>query len=68
MMNVKGMIIAKKQLQFDIAELIKKFEVSTGLNVTNIVMDRVYMFGPNDNVIDIPIDINIEVRLPWYTQ
>jgi hypothetical protein len=63
-MNIEEIIIAKKQLQLDIQLKLKSFEQKIGLKIDNIKMDRTYLIGSNNDVIDIPIKIDIEVKLP----
>ena len=45
-MNIEDIKLAKKELQVDILELVKAFEVRTGLLVTSIDLDyRRYTIG-----------------------
>lgn len=61
-MNVKEMIEKKKELQEEIVFQIQKFETETGLNITDIDMNRSYMFGPGED--GMLTDIFLEVKLP----
>lgn len=61
-MNVKEMIEKKKELQEEIVFQIQKFEADTGLDITDIELNRSYMFGPGES--GMLADIFLEVKLP----
>lgn len=61
-MKVEEMIDKKKALQEEIIFQIQDFESDTGLKVTDIQLDRSYMFGPGED--GIITNVLVEVKLP----
>lgn len=63
-MKVDSMIEKRNELEGSIIELIAEYQKETGLMVSDIRLEPMYMYGEDDKNLPYSTELQIEVKLP----